>query len=150
MNIGTKTNHLTLLRISGKTKAYHQIGLFQCSCGTKKHIQIRSVACNDTLSCGCIKKLLVKNLHRINTGKYRESSVPHTYTPMTGLVHLRKLNTLTQKQLADILNVHPQSISRWEQGDRFPIQETINKLCHFFQCNKYHLYLNSLSEAFIF
>lgn len=40
----------------------------------------------------------------------------------------------TQQQLADYLNVSPQSISKWEKGDAYPSIEYLPKMAEFFHC----------------
>lgn len=48
------------------------------------------------------------------------------------LEKLRKSHKLTQKQLADELNVSKQTISNWENNNIFPSIETLIKICKFF------------------
>ena len=40
----------------------------------------------------------------------------------------------TQQQLADYLNVSPQSISKWEKGEAYPSIEYLPKMAKFFRC----------------
>ena len=40
----------------------------------------------------------------------------------------------TQQELADYLNVSPQSISKWEKGDTYPSIEYLPKMAEFFDC----------------
>jgi transcriptional regulator with XRE-family HTH domain len=40
----------------------------------------------------------------------------------------------TQQQLADYLNVSPQSISKWEKGEAYPSIEYLPKMAEFFHC----------------
>ena len=41
----------------------------------------------------------------------------------------------TQQQLADYLNVSPQSISKWEKGEVYPSIEYLPKMAEFFHCS---------------
>lgn len=48
------------------------------------------------------------------------------------LKNLRIENNLSQKELADILNVHKGSISNWEIDSRFPSEKVMYSICDFF------------------
>ena len=49
------------------------------------------------------------------------------------LLEKRKLYQLTQKQLADQLNISFQAISRWEKGLSIPSVDLLNELANLFQ-----------------
>lgn len=49
------------------------------------------------------------------------------------IADLRKAKNLTQKQLADVLNVSDKAISRWETGKGFPDVNSLVSLSAFFQ-----------------
>lgn len=51
------------------------------------------------------------------------------------LAKLRKSNNLSQEQLADIMGVSRQSISKWESGSTYPDMEKIIQLCKVLNCN---------------
>lgn len=51
------------------------------------------------------------------------------------LKEFREKRNLTQKELAEELNVTSQTISRYELGDRKPSQETLFKLAKIFNVN---------------
>lgn len=44
----------------------------------------------------------------------------------------RLSNNLTQSQLAEVLMVTPQAISKWERGSSFPDIETLVNICEYF------------------
>ena len=51
--------------------------------------------------------------------------------------HLKRIRVhckVTQQQLADYLNVSPQSISKWEKGEAYPSVEYLPKMAEFFHC----------------
>ena len=51
--------------------------------------------------------------------------------------HLKRIRAhckVTQQQLADYLNVSPQSISKWEKGEAYPSVEYLPKMAEFFHC----------------
>lgn len=50
----------------------------------------------------------------------------------TNIRNLRKLNGLTQEELAKKINYSNKAISRWESGEVIPDVETINNLCETF------------------
>ncbi len=48
------------------------------------------------------------------------------------LAYLRKKKNISQKQLADLLNVAPSTISMYENGKRTPNDEALKKIAGFF------------------
>ena len=50
------------------------------------------------------------------------------------LKRIRAHSGATQQQLADYLNVSPQSISKWEKGEAYPSVEYLPKMAEFFHC----------------
>lgn len=48
----------------------------------------------------------------------------------------RKQKNLSQKELGDLLNVSNKAISKWENGEATPRQETLIKLCDILELNK--------------
>lgn len=50
------------------------------------------------------------------------------------LPKLRKSNNITQEQLADILGVSRQAVSKWESGLSIPDMEKIIEMCKIFNC----------------
>ncbi len=58
------------------------------------------------------------------------------------IIELRKSRNLSQEQLADLLNVSRQTISRWEQDTVFPTLENCIELCRIFDIN-----INNLLEG---
>lgn len=50
----------------------------------------------------------------------------------TNIRNLRKLNGLTQEELAKKINYSNKAISRWESGEVIPDVETINNMCEVF------------------
>ncbi len=50
----------------------------------------------------------------------------------TNLQYLRKLNKITQEELAEKLEVSRQSVSKWETGEAYPETEKIIALCDIF------------------
>lgn len=59
---------------------------------------------------------------------------------------LRRKEGLTQEQLAEILNVSRQSVSRWEMDIAFPETEKLIKLGHILNCSIDFLLNNNLQE----
>lgn len=47
---------------------------------------------------------------------------------------LRKASGLTQKELADLLNVNQTAVSQWERGDGMPRAEMLPVLADSLQC----------------
>lgn len=50
------------------------------------------------------------------------------------LIHLRTVNNMTQEQLAMLLGVSRQSITKWESEKSYPEMEKLLKLCQIFGC----------------
>ena len=50
------------------------------------------------------------------------------------LPKLRKENNITQEQLADMLGVSRQAVSKWESGLSIPDMEKIIEMCKIFNC----------------
>lgn len=48
------------------------------------------------------------------------------------LRHLRRKNNMTQEELAEVLDMSPQAVSRWETGTAFPDSTVIKKLAYLF------------------
>ena len=48
------------------------------------------------------------------------------------LKHLRRKNDMTQEDLAEVLGLTPQAVSRWENGAAFPDSTVIRKLAYLF------------------
>lgn len=49
-------------------------------------------------------------------------------------IKLRKASKMTQQEVADQLNITPQSISKWEKGEALPSIEYLPKLAEIFHC----------------
>ncbi len=62
------------------------------------------------------------------------------------LSKLRKENNYTQEQLADILNVSRQSISKWESGIAYPETEKLIKLGKLYNCSMDYLLNDDVTE----
>ena len=54
----------------------------------------------------------------------------------TRLKELRLANGMSQKQLAEAIEVTAQSVSLWERGPRKPDKKTIGALCFQFSCTR--------------
>lgn len=56
-------------------------------------------------------------------------------------IRLRELRKpyYTQEELADILNVHKGTVSNWENGHRFPDEQTLLRLSDIFECSTDYL-----------
>lgn len=64
MNIGDKTNKLTLIKRTAPVKSgqrYYKTGIFMCECGNERMIIIQNVERNNTKSCGCNYKISNKD-----------------------------------------------------------------------------------------
>lgn len=59
---------------------------------------------------------------------------------------LRKANSLTQKELAERLNVTGKAVSRWETGKCYPDIEMIEKLSDFFEVSINDILSGKLTE----
>lgn len=64
--------------------------------------------------------------------KEKESSVAGTKSFREVLIDLRKSKNLTQKDLAEKLNISNKSISKWENGDNYPTLEMIYQISKFY------------------
>lgn len=51
------------------------------------------------------------------------------------LQYLRKENKLSQEQLADMLDVTRQSVSKWESGTTYPEMDKLITMCKIFKCS---------------
>ncbi len=51
------------------------------------------------------------------------------------LQKLRKENNLSQEQLADMLDVSRQSVSKWESGQTYPEMDKLISMCKIFKCS---------------
>ena len=60
---------------------------------------------------------------------------------------LRKKKNLTQEQLAEILNVSRQSVSRWEMDAAFPETEKLVKLGRLLECSIDYLLNENMQDA---
>ena len=52
------------------------------------------------------------------------------------IIPARKQKNLSQKELGDLLNVSNKAVSKWENGEATPRQETLIKLCDILELNK--------------
>ena len=50
------------------------------------------------------------------------------------LQKLRKQNKMSQEQLADLLEVSRQVVSKWESGTTYPEMDKLLMLCKIFKC----------------
>lgn len=64
------------------------------------------------------------------------------------LQRLRKVNGLSQEQLAEKLNVSRQAISKWEMG-AIPDMDNVIKISRFFDCSLDYLMNNEAEETSI-
>ena len=62
------------------------------------------------------------------------------------LAKLRRDNNYTQEQLADVLGVSRQSISKWESDLAFPETDKLIKICELFDCSSDYLLLDSKTD----
>lgn len=51
----------------------------------------------------------------------------------------RARNGMTIKQVAEILNVHPNAIQRWESGEAEPLASNLIALCNIYKCTPEYL-----------
>ena len=58
------------------------------------------------------------------------------------LSKLRKENNYTQEQLADILGVSRQAISKWESNITYPETDKLVRMCKLFHCTTDYLLLD--------
>ncbi len=59
---------------------------------------------------------------------------------------LRKENKLSQEQLADMLDVTRQSVSKWESGTTYPEMDKLITMCKIFKCSLDDLTNDEISE----
>ena len=59
---------------------------------------------------------------------------------------LRKENNMTQEQLADVLSVSRQSVSRWESDIAFPETDKLLQLCNLFKCSVDYLLKDEITD----
>lgn len=50
------------------------------------------------------------------------------------LIHLRATNNMTQEQLAVLLGVSRQAVTKWEAEKSYPEMDKLLKLCQIFNC----------------
>ncbi len=58
------------------------------------------------------------------------------------ITRLRKENNYTQEQLAEILGVSRQSVSKWESNIAYPETEKLIRISQLFNCSLDHLLKN--------
>ena len=59
---------------------------------------------------------------------------------MNAIKALRKKNSITQQELADLLGVDKTTVSKWETGSSFPRANVLPKIAEIFQCTINDLY----------
>ena len=64
------------------------------------------------------------------------------------LQFLRKQKEITQEQMAEMLDVSRQSVSKWESAQSYPEMEKLLLICRLFHCNMDTLMQGDLSKAF--
>ena len=62
------------------------------------------------------------------------------------LIKLRKENKLSQEQLASMLDVSRQSVSKWESGQTYPEMDKLLSLCKIFKCTLDELTNDEISK----
>ena len=62
------------------------------------------------------------------------------------LQYLRKENKLSQEQLADMLDVTRQSVSKWESGTTYPEMDKLITMCKIFKCSLDDLTNDEITE----
>lgn len=63
------------------------------------------------------------------------------------LKEMRLAAKKTQKELADYLNLTPQSVSKWEKGEVLPSLEYLPKLAEFFHCDINAFFQDSIEKV---
>lgn len=63
------------------------------------------------------------------------------------LSKLRKENNYTQEQLADILGVSRQAISKWESDVTYPETDKLIRICNLFQCSTDYLLIDESNSV---
>ena len=59
---------------------------------------------------------------------------------------LRKKNNLSQEELASMLDVTRQSVSKWESGITYPEMDKLLSLCKIFKCSLEELTNDDIKE----
>ena len=59
---------------------------------------------------------------------------------------LRKENKLSQEQLADMLDVSRQAVSKWESGQTYPEMDKLLSMCKIFNCTLDELTNDEVTE----
>lgn len=62
------------------------------------------------------------------------------------LLHLRAVNNMTQEQLAMLLGVSRQSVTKWESGKSSPEMDKLLKMCQIFDCTLDELVQGDLTD----
>ena len=62
------------------------------------------------------------------------------------LKSLRKRKKISQEDLAELVNVSRQSISKWENGEAYPTMNNILELCKIFNCKINDLVHTNMSD----
>ena len=62
------------------------------------------------------------------------------------IAKLRKQNNLTQDQLASLLKVSRQSVSKWESNITYPETDKIIRISQIFDCSIDYFKLNKLNQ----
>ena len=62
------------------------------------------------------------------------------------LQNLRKINNMSQEELAEKLNVSRQAVSKWESGSGYPETEKIISICEIFDCSMDQLVKGKISN----
>ncbi len=63
------------------------------------------------------------------------------------LQKLRKENKMSQEQLADMLDVSRQSVSKWESGQTYPEMDKLISMCKIFKCSLDELTNDEIKEV---
>lgn len=63
------------------------------------------------------------------------------------LYHLRSMRNMTQEQLAMLMGVSRQAISKWESGRAYPEMDKLVRLCDIFECDLNALVRGDLRDA---
>ena len=62
------------------------------------------------------------------------------------LQHLRATRNMTQEQLAMLLGVSRQSVTKWEAAKSYPEMDKLLKMCQIFECSLDDLVTRELGE----
>lgn len=62
------------------------------------------------------------------------------HPPMAGLRRLRKERGVTLDEMEELLFFHKRTIGGWEAGRGRPDEETIKRICEYFDCKKEDLW----------